>query len=395
MSRVLLVSQRPLSYRGSLRWPYFVERLPAYGWEIETVTSAPSVTGDPLSDDPLVARWSEARRRVMDVVGRIADPAAGLIGVRPEAFPPNFAWSFTGRRVIEAEIARTRPDVLVATSPPPSALFATAAVARRHDLPWIADLRDNWAGSPAYDRGGRLLRDLESRALSSAAAVVCVTDGMERKLVGLHPQLGSRLRVLPNGFPPDLVAMRRPWQGSTPVTLIHAGTLYADRSAGELLRALADPRLRGRTHLVLHGNLDRRTEGELNSLGDRVSVERVPPLPWRESLERVSAADIAVAIVPPGIGDDVAWPAKLLEALALGKPVLCLSSGGAGEQLLRELGQDAGCARFDDVPGITDAVLRLLDAPPPPVPLENLTRWDRERVTERYAALLSEVSSAS
>jgi glycosyltransferase involved in cell wall biosynthesis len=366
-----------------------MDEMPKIGWAVSSVTGRAALTGDPLSPDPTVARLSEVRRRVMTAVGRALDPPAKLLGVHPEAFPPNLAWSATGRRPVAAGIRRVRPDVVIATSPPPAALFAAGPLAARHGIPFVADLRDNWAGHPAYDAGGDLLRRLEARALRRAAAVVCVTDGMEERLRALHPWLTDRLHVLPNGFAPNLLNLRRErtFRGRR-ATVIHAGALFADRSARELIVAASDPRVRDRVRLVLHGNIDAETASALAAAPADLNVELVPPLPWAQSIELVAAADIAVVIVPPGLGDDVAWPVKMLEALALGMPILSMTSGGAAEQLLRGLGQDLGCARHDDAADAAAALIRLLDTPPPPAPEERLARWNRAAVTARYVRLL-------
>jgi glycosyltransferase involved in cell wall biosynthesis len=339
---------------------------------------------------------SEIRRRVMQSVGRIIDPLAATIGVRPEALAPNLSWSLLGRSTVRAAIERYEPDVVVATSPPPAALFAAGAVASSIGVPWVADLRDNWAGHPAYDRGGQLLRRAEARALRSAAAVVCVTDGMADRLLELHPWLSGRLHVLPNGFPPSLLSMRRDRDDSRErVSFIHAGALFADRSARELIAAASDSRLRDRVQLVIHGNVDAASERAIEQADRSLEIEIVPPLDWDASLARVAQADVAVVIVPPGIGDDVALPVKLFEALALGLPVLCLSDGGGAEQLLRELGQGIGCARYDEVGAITEAMLRLIDSPPPPLTAEALASWNRATVTIDYVELLESVRSSS
>jgi glycosyltransferase involved in cell wall biosynthesis len=95
-----------------------------------------------------------------------------------------------------------------------------------------------------------------------------------------------------------------------------------------------------------------------------------------------------VVIFPPQLGDRVAWPVKTFEALALGKPVLGLTGGGAGEALLRELGADQGCARWDDADSVAAAVERLLADPPAPIAPERLARFDRSNVARDYAALL-------
>jgi glycosyltransferase involved in cell wall biosynthesis len=84
---------------------------------------------------------------------------------------------------------------------------------------------------------------------------------------------------------------------------------------------------------------------------------------------------------------------KTFEALALGKPVLSVTSGGAVETLLGELGVAAGCARLGDPDSVAAAVQRLLEAPPAPVPPERLARWDRHAVARAYATLLDELAA--
>ena len=216
-----------------------------------------------MSTEQRAARLDAQRAEVMAVVGRIVDPLARVLRVKPEAFAPNNAWALTGRRLIRAAVAREHPDVVVATSPPVSALFATAAVAG--DVPMVADLRDLWAGHPYYDRGSPLLARLEGRALRQASAVVTVTDGCRDNLLKLHPELAPRLHVFKNGFDPALFARRveRPADPAEPARLIFAGALYGDHTAEALVAALARPELRGRARLELVGVIDPRTRHAL------------------------------------------------------------------------------------------------------------------------------------
>lgn len=368
--------------------------LPELGWAVETVTPRHNPTGDEMSADPRVAKLSAARARVMWRVGATIRPAFRRFGVQPEAFPPNMLWSFTGRAAVRQAVASFDPDVIVATSPPPAALFAAAAVARGSGVPLVADMRDPWAGSLFYDAGGTLLTDIERRAFATAAAIVAVTDPMLADMRARHPEAAGRMHVLPNGFDPDILALRShppaDWDGRR-VTLIHPGTLYGERSVDVLVAALSRPGLRERVRLELLGNMNASSEAALRAAPPELEIEVSPPAPWRTSIERMAAADAVVVLFPPQLGDRVAWPVKMFEALALGKPILSLTGGGAGETLLRELGVDAGCARWDDVHSVAAAVERLLSAPPAPVPVERLARWDRSRVAEDYGSLLDDL----
>jgi glycosyltransferase involved in cell wall biosynthesis len=396
--RLLLVTQRPLEYGGggAARWNYLRDALPRHGWEVEVVSARPNPTANTVSTDPRAARLAAARTRVMTGVGAAIRPVYRRLGVQPEAFPPNALWSLTGRPAVRRALERERFDAIWATCPPPSALFAALGAVDGRGLPLVAEMRDLWAGNPYFDAGGSLLARIEQRAFDRAAAVVTVTDGCAERMLALHPALGSKLEILPNGFDPVLLELReRPQPAGGRATLVHAGTLYGDRSAVTLLRALARHALASRVRLVLVGGVDPRTEAELRRGHGDLEVVVEPPMPWREAVERVRGADAAVVINSPGTGGDMAAPSKLYEALALGTPVLALTSPGSEtERLLERLGYAGGCASPGDEDAIAAAVTALLDAPPAPVAAAALEPWSRAAVAERVAALLDRLAGA-
>jgi glycosyltransferase involved in cell wall biosynthesis len=348
-----------------------------------------------MSTDPRAARLAARRARVMAVAGRVVDPVARLLRVKPEALAPNNVWAVTGRRLVSNAIATEKPDIVIATSPPPSALVAAGAVVGQ--TPFVVDLRDLWAGSPYYDRGSRLLAAIQARTLAQAAAIVTVTEGCRDALLKLHPEIAPDLYVFPNGFDPRLVHRRRKVsrKANGYATLIHAGALYGDRTAEPLLAALKRPELRGRIRLVLLGVIDPRTAHALSRAPD-VDVTVESPVEWEQAIDHVLEADIVVVINAPSAGGDMAVPTKLYEALALGRPVLGLTRPGSDTaRLLERLGQEAGIAVPDDPSAIAFAIERLLAAPPLPVPLEALADFDADRIGARYAALLDEVATRS
>ncbi len=333
----------------------------------------------------------------MNGAGGAVRPLFRRAGIQPEAFAPNLAWTLTGRRPVARAIERHAPDVVWATAPPQSGIFAAVAVARRAAIPVVAELRDLWAGNPYFDAGGSWLRSMEDRSLRAADAVVTVTPGCRDTLTRLHP--GLEVELLPNGFDPSLPAMRRdrrPRSTEDPVKLIHAGMLYGDRSAAALVRALARPELRDRVHLELIGAVDPATHEAIRGATRSLRLTVEPPLGWREAIDRVRAADISVVINSQGTGGAMALPSKLYEALALGLPVLALTPAGSDtERLLRSVSQDVGIAPADDEEAIAAAMARLLEQPPPPVPEERLADYDRDIIARRVARLLESVAELS
>jgi glycosyltransferase involved in cell wall biosynthesis len=399
--KLVLVTQRPLEYGGgaTVRWQYLRDALPRHGWEVHDVSARSNPTANAASTDPRAAKLAAARARVMGVVGAVTRPAYRRAGIQPEAFPPNVLWSLTGRPAVRRALEAVRPDVVWATCPPPSALFATLAALGDRRLPLVAEMRDLWAGNPYFDAGGSLLTRIEKRSFARADAIVTVTDGCARRMLELHPEIEPRLHVLPNGFDPVLLGLRAapraPAELNGRATLVHAGTLYGDRSAVTLMRALARPELSGRARLVLVGGIDGASEAELRRHQD-LDVVVEPPMPWRDAVERVRDADVAVVINSPGTGGDMAAPSKLYEALALGTPTLTLTSPGSDtERLLERLGDAGGCAPFEDDAAIARTVLRLIDAPPAPVDPAAIAPWSREAVADRVAALLDRLAAIS
>jgi glycosyltransferase involved in cell wall biosynthesis len=392
---VLVVSQRPLELGGggSARWRHLHTALPRHGWRVVECSPPVGLTADESSIDPKAAWLAAQRAKVMAVAGLILDPFTRLLGVKPEALAPNNVWALTGRPLIRSAISRERPDVIVATAPPPSALLASAATAG--EVPLIAELRDLWAGNPYFDRGSSILPRLQRRALNRSAAVVTVTEGCRGGLLAVDPEVEGRLHVLPNGFDPALLAKRTPSSAREgPRMLIHAGALYGSRTAESLVAALAAAELRGRVRLQLLGVIDPQTRRLLRHTD--IEVKDEPTVSAEQAIERVLAADIAVVINAPETGGDMALPSKLFEALALGRPVLALTGAASDTaRLLERLGQDAGIAPPNDPIAIAAAVERLLTDPPAPVDPEALQDFNRDRIAARYAALLDEVATRS
>jgi len=393
---LLVVSYRPLDLGGggSVRWRHLRRSLPRHGWRVVECSPPVGLTANESSIDPRAARLAARRAKVMAVAERVLDPLARLLAVKPVTLAPNNAWALTGRRFVRAAIARERPDVVLATSPPASALFAAARSAG--DLPLVVEMRDLWAGNPYYDRGSRLLAALQRRALGRAAAVVTVTDGCRKGLLRLHPEIAPRLHVLPNGFDPVLLERRaEPVAHEGPARVVYAGALYGEHTAEALIAAAARPELRGRVRLQLVGVIDPSTRRALARTPD-VDAQVEPPVTWEQAIERVLAADIAVAITTPSTGGDMALPNKLFEAFALGRPVLTIASPGSDSaSLLERLGQDAGLATPGDPASIAAAVERLLAKAPPPVSPEALAEFDRDRIAARYAEVLDDVATRS
>jgi glycosyltransferase involved in cell wall biosynthesis len=398
IARLLLVTHRPPLQHGgpAARWRSLLRHLPGLGWEVDVLAAAPRLAGDEYDASSEARRRLERRARTMGRVGAMADPAFAALGVRPEALPLSMAWVPRGARELRGRLASEPYDAILATGPPVAALLAARASRRRGDPPLVVELRDLWAANPLFDRRGGLLGGLEGRVFGAAAAIVTVTPEAADDVRRRHPAVAGRVTDIPNGFEDELLDRRRPRAPGDRITILHSGTLTADRPLAPLLRALARKPYRDAFRLVVHGYVAPPVAAQIAAADGRVEVELVGPSAWEDAVARIAAADVALVSQAASAGDATAVAGKVYEYLALGRPVLCLSAGGATDAVLRRVGADAYCARLDDDASIARALDRLLEAPAPaPVAPELLLPYRRTTIARRMAQLLDAVASRS
>jgi len=332
----------------------------------------------------------------MSRVGRVAEPLFAQIGLRPEALPPSLAWIPQASLEIRRRMRTERYGVIVATGPPMAAPIAARLASRGVTTPLVVELRDLWAGNPAFDRGSSTLPAVERWVLSRTSAVVALTPEAVADLRHRHPVLEDRILEIPNGFEPELFQLRRNGEKSQPLTILHSGTLTPDRPITPLLKALAIDANRSAFRLVLHGYVDPAIRDEIDQATHDIDIEVRAPSSWEEAIQTIASAHVGLISQSHGAGDETAVAAKVYEYLALGKPVLCVSDGGATEALLRRLGADEFCARLDEPASIAATLDRLrTQSFPTPLPPNRLAPYDRRVLAGRMADALDRVVDAN
>ncbi len=328
---------------------------------------------------------------------------------------------------VERHIECNRPDVVLATGPPIAGPIAARIGVAAHmgvaaRMPLVVELRDLWAGSPAFDLGGPLLGRIESWLLRGAHRTIACTPEAVSDLRLRHPTLAERIVEIPNGFDPQIGVLSKAdaretaastgaeqrnhthlrvaraadsGAHSAPLTLLHSGTLTPARPLAPLIEALGDPRVAGSFRLVLHGHLSPASRAEVESAGRAggVEIEVLGPSPWPEAVDRIAGADAGLITQARAAGDETAVASKVYEYLALNKPVLCITDGGASEALLRRLGADELCARLDIPETIVAALARLRAGTRRGPAHDRLAPYSRRVLAGRMADVLEEVTS--
>lgn len=249
---------------------------------------------------------------------------------------------------------RWKPDVIHAHWILPGGLIG-ALVARRRGVPLVITAH----GADAYALNGLMGRWIKKRVLESATLVYAVSAEIAGRLEALAP--GAQVRVVPVGVDIDELRVRVGTRAPEPGRILFVGRLADKKGVETLLDAAAQ--------------LDRAYDLVIAGDGpDRASLEQQATdlgLSAITFLGHCSAQEIAreyqraaIAVLPSRTsktGDRDGTPVVLMEAMAVGLPVVATALGGIREQAVDEI--DALLVPEGDAPALAAAITRALDRP--------------------------------
>jgi glycosyltransferase involved in cell wall biosynthesis len=339
------------------------EWLRARGHEVEAV-----VTADTAPAEAFPVGW--ASRSLPPGVRHVA--ALRLIVARARRADVVYSTGMFGRSSLGAYLART-PVVLKLTADP---AFERA---RRRGLV-VGEVGDFQGGGGGLVAG--VLRRARNAAIGRAAHVVCPSAFM-RDLVLSWGVPAERVDVLPNPAPHAADASAYD-AGAHPV-LAFAGRLTAQKDLDVALSAMRElPGVR----LLVAGDGPERSRLEA-AAGDNVAF--LGALPRAEVLGLLRSADAAILTS--------AWenfPHGVVEALAVGTPVIATRTGGVAE-VVRD-GENGLLVEPGDAAAFTSAVHRYLaddalSARLRAAAAPSVARYDADAVYARLEAILREAAA--
>jgi hypothetical protein len=288
-----------------------------------------------LSADANLARVARER-------GRSAERAVSLAARTFETlaqFPDKYrAWIPAVRAWLRADPhALDGTDVIVASTPPPSALFIGRMFAEVSGATLVYDFRDLWTDNPSYPYGAarRTIDRITERSVMRAPhAALTATKSLADALSARNP--GLPIRAVYTGVDPapwvDLPAR----QPDGHLVFGHFGVWYPRkrslRSLLESLRRLADAGViqLDRVSIQLWGNgTDAETREATRDLGMVRVVEDRGWLEQRDVPAALARVDVALLLAWPE--DTTSVPLKTHGYVASGKPILVLGANAESE----------------------------------------------------------------
>ena len=241
-------------------------------------------------------------------------------------------WSWGGSAYLRGArmIRKRRPAVLYSTGGANSAHWAGEKLARRFDLPWVAEVHDPMV----MPGGGRtrmaedFARKLESRICERADVAVWFTEEALAQAKARNPALGDRGHaMLPGADAPN--GAREPYRPGPHFVIAHFGSLSTTRHLGvfaQALRALIDrdPSLAEAVRLEIYGAEPDPISREALRALPRGVVETKGRLDRDAAIRRMNAVDCLLLLhgTEPFCSEYI--PSKLYEYLWTQRPILAL-----------------------------------------------------------------------
>lgn len=360
--------------------------------------AARATAPEPSEPRELVAMAPAIAATPTDGAAPPADDADVLTRVRRLAFFPDnqvgwlpFALAGALRAHREAPV-----DVVYSTFPPMTAHVVARLFRAITGVPWVAEFRDPWIGNalevppPWVIRQAR--RKVERWVVRGADRVVAVTPRLARMLEQRYP--GLDVVLVPNGY--DRAAVPAPKrEAGGPFRIVYTGTLDRPTEFRTFLEGLdqmarARPDLRDRVSVDLYGVASDacRAIAAARAAGDAPmpAVHLHGFVPKARAVEAIRDADAALVLLGDGPNMDLFMPGKLLEYLGLGRRILAMLPPGDARDLLERL--DWGVLAEPTAPSVAEALVRVVDTPPPTSGPDPDGTYDRRQIASVLAGVL-------
>ena len=244
-----------------------------------------------------------------------------------------------GKEVIKKE----KPDIILSTSPPPTAHLVARSLAKWSKLHWVADFRDPWTNIFYYEQlkinpiSRKINKALEKKVLDAADRIVTVSDGFFPE----HDYSSKTIRI-ENGYDPeDLPEVNTTASKNEKFTISYIGSLKTNqffKNFFEVLKELTkDEEFQKKLKFEIAGYMDPSIRDYLNREVKNLEINIQGYLPHSEAIRQMSEADLLILAIGKGKQSKNVISTKIFEYLMVRKPILAFGpSCGAANRILQE-----------------------------------------------------------
>lgn len=359
MKKVLIIADL---FQASPRMPGLAEYLPEFGWQPiiltgslpETLNQKIKVIKVPYCD--IISSFKKRfglnpnrefqeqigiplsiRRKKISIVSRLITFAKEIIVYPDEAK----SWKSSAIKKGSEFLEKENVDVIASSSSPVTSHIIAKELRNKHEIPWIADLRDLWTQNHYYQYSKIrkfFEQKLELKTLEDADALVTVSPLWTEKLEKLHKR--NTVYTVTNGFDPEKINIP-PADLTDKFTITYTGGLYTGKqNPSKLFIALRDLITEGRVdpndvEVRFYGPPKEWLEKEIEEHQLSAIIKQHGLIPRDISFQKQRESQILLLLNWEDYQERGWYPLKIFEYLAARRPILVV--GGSGSDVVEEL----------------------------------------------------------
>ena len=254
-------------------------------------------------------------------------------------------WIRPSVKKLNSYLQDNKVDAIVSTGPPHTTHLIAQKVAKKHNIPWLADFRDPWTNIDFYHQlkltflADKKHKRLEKKVLQNANKVVTVSKSWAKdfeRISTVEPI------VINNGFDPSDFEDAGELSLDKKFTITHVGSLNKDRNPFVLWKVLAEViqenddfssdlgiKLIGPIDISVHDTLER--EQLLNQ------TTLIESLPHKEVLSHLMKSQVLLLPLNDVPNIDGVIPGKMYEYFGAKRPIICIGKeDGDAAEIIKE-----------------------------------------------------------
>jgi glycosyltransferase involved in cell wall biosynthesis len=248
-------------------------------------------------------------------------------------------------------IREFKPDLILATSPPPSNVMIASKLSREWNIPVVFDMRDDWLDNHQQIYPSRfhksLMAKLESRVLPYANAIISVNSIIQEAIQTRYPSSKAKFYCIPSGYDPSsFKPTTEPLlqKEKDTLTFLYSGRFYGENQPDIFLKSIASlikdtPQLRNNVRLAFQGGLDTRQHNLIYDLGLSDIVQDLGYVNHDVAVANLKQADVLWVIAAHSNNGIHVSTGKVTEYFGAGKPIIALApEDGALSKLISDYG---------------------------------------------------------
>jgi hypothetical protein len=421
MNNVLLISYYfpPCIEDSAIRAGGYAKHLHVYGWK-PCVLTVEDIYYDVVSekynlsniDIHRIKSWefihkksSEDRREdepMSEVIVSTTDVIKHIISgiLIPDE---KILWIPYALRKIKKIISEKKLDLIYTIAPPYSVSLLGYYTYCQTNIPWIADIRENWVGNnpirilPSIRRN--IEKKMEELIIKTAKKIISTSNEWCQFFYEKYPFWGKdKFICIPDGFDNEEIERCHSndsfseYKEIDKLKLVYIGQINKKITHQFLLKAIkellrTDTYLKDQLKVIFVGSMDTEHLQMIQELHLKDIVKYIPDISGEKMMDIISVSDIGIVLSQ----EERSIPATIYKYIGMRKPVLGLTNGGATENLIKR--ENLGwIAPFSGIPGIKKILLKLVDYHrkgllKPGYSAEISMKYEKKELTKRLAEI--------